>query len=624
MNSTIEEYVGFNPYVAGYSEANLFVTAGRGSVSPLPGTVMGIGAFYFPPVSGRFFQLEYKLSVCGGHGGTIADRGRSEHYAPAQVMLQSCRWLPWGYHRKGLFHKTVHGRLVSFQVESELIAPADGDGVLVRLTFHSQTSLDLEISPQLRNDVNAFGVCPPQAWNYEPPSAQALLWSEGPKRWRTDGCTLSMVGSANMSATENGWKVSIKSGEPTTVTVGFSLEGSGLKPFSDQLDAHANSARHYWNDQARKVDLTAIPDRYHALYWRGWVTAMTARWCRETFIAKPYYASEGIDGGAVCSYLWDLSYSSHFLASLEGTSLSTLIESYLNPNSFFRGYSVSPFGGEWLGVFYAFQPYALTKIVEDYVTATRDYQWLNKTIPSGESVIGTLERIVLKFDQKYATSCGLLDFGHNRHLIELQVADYEGIVPNPNFEHAWTLAALERLRGKAGLAPNPALSARAQSLLSLCQAQFWNGEQGWYFPDNAKQTIWSIQILSALRLGVFPKECVAIMAKHLLSPRFLGTHGLYSIAKDDRWHFTLFDADWGGGGCFTGHTAIILEGLAHYGLRAEAESILERLQWWVTELPYIPQSTLADAPRLHGRVNAVAGAGICQALRTLYPLKPEG
>jgi|GEM_PF-2211678 len=609
--------VGFDPYAADYPEEHLFTFSGRGSVAPLPGTVMGIGAFYFPPVSGRGFRLSYDLAVTEPPG-RITDSGRGEHYAPAQVLLQGCHWLPWGYRRRGLFHQRIGGKLISFRVESELIAPSSGDGVLLRLEFEVLSRLELEILPRLPDENGAFGICPPAAWNYAPPSARALLWSEGPKRWRVDGCTLTLLGSG-MSETGSGWRVALEEGRKTSVLVGFSLEGKGLSPLEGDLEAHAASAREYWVREAAKVDARGVPEKYQGLFWRGWVTAMTARWERENFVASPYYASEGIDGGALCSYLWDLSYPSRFLAGLEGRALAGLIEAYLQPESFFQGYAISPIGGEWLGVFYAFQPYALTRIVSDYVEATGDHAWLDRTLGNGKTVFDNLETIIGSFDERYRTREGLLDFGHNRHLIELQVADYEGVVPNPNFEHVWTWRALERLGRLAGREPRPDLLERAERLKAACEARFWQPEQGWYFPTGAGRPIWSIQVLSPLRLGLFPREAVEAMARHLVSPRFLGPYGLYSVARDDEWHFNLTDADWGGGGCFTGHIGIILEGLARYGMNEAAEAILERLLWWGSGLPYIPQSTLADRPRLHGRVNAVAGAAICQALRALYP-----
>jgi hypothetical protein len=294
-----------------------------------------------------------------------------------------------------------------------------------------------------------------------------------------------------------------------------------------------------------------------------------------------------------------------------------LIRRYLDAEAIFKGYSINPLDGRWLGVFYAFSPYALTRIVDDYVTATGDLGLAREAVP-------VLERILSAFDRRWRSRSGVLDFGNNRHLIELHTAGYQGLVPNPNFEHAWSLRALNRLRAAAGVPPVPELERRAAEILCACERLFWNRAAGWYFPaeQRVKAGVWSIQILSALRLGVFPEANVRRMAAHIRSGRFLGPFGLYSIAKDDAWHFTLNDVDWGGDGCFCGHTGIVVEGFARMGFRDTAERILDSIQWWA-DLPYIPQETRADAPDpSRGRPNLVSAGALCQALQVRAPARP--
>lgn len=621
-------HLSLDPIAQRFPQDRLYVFAGRGSVGIIPDTVMGIGPFYFPPISGKEFELSYRLMM-PDLGQGIGDSGRKEHYAPPQIMLQQIDWQPWRLLRRGIYHRRVGDQTVYLEVQSELTAPADADGVVMSLTLtlHSPARLRLSIQQEIRNPDRAFGRCADDAWNYEIPSAQGIIWPQGPCVWRTDGCQMNFLADPDLQPADRGWQMTLRSGAPRTIHLGFTLKGDGLMTLSKSPASHARSAHTYWTHLYQRMTrlvgerVGSLAADRRQLFLRAWATGMTCRWDRANFYAQPYYAAEGIDGGSICSYLWDFSYASEFLSQLEGRALRPLIQRYIDPRFFFDAYSLSPIGGHWLGVFYAFNPYALVRNVSDYVRVTDDRRWLAEPLRhlGRTSAIEAIESIVTTFDRRYRSNRGVLDFDHNRHLIELLTAGYEGLVPNPNFEHAWSLMEINRLRQAAGLKPRPAYARRAKALLQACERLFWNRRQGWYFPaaQRDRAGIWSIQILSALRLGLFPREHVQAMVRHLRDGRFLGPAGVYSIARDDHAHFTLNDVDWGGGGCFTGHVGILLEGLARYGLTEPMNDILDRIAWWGTQLPYIPQSARADAQAaFQDRPNAVAAAAICQALLT--------
>lgn len=561
----------FDPIRHSYPQRRLFAFSGRGSTGIVPNTVTGLGAFFFPPVAAKDFRFFHRLHL-PDFCATLGDSSEGTHYTPHRIMLQEIDWLPWRIRRRGIFHHHVGKKLVTLQVEHETIAPADCDGVLVKLTLQSPAALRVDVRPEMQNAAEAFGVCADTAWNYEVPAATGIVWSEGPHVWRTDGCTMRLLA--------DDWSVKLTAGQPVTLWFALSLEGNGLKPVNGSIARHAAAAEKYWRDLWTK---RPVVENHERLFYRCWLTTMTCRWLRENFIAQPYYSTSGIDGGALCCYLWDLSYTSKLIAGID--TLGPLVKRLAHPEKIFTGYSISPTNGEWLGVFYAFSPYSLVKILAD----------AGVKLP-------VAEKILLEFDRRYRSRAGILDFGNNRHLIELHTAGYEGIVPNPNFEHAWSLMPV-----------NP---TRAKKLLRACDRLFWNEREGWYFPAS-QEKVWSVQILSALRLGVFPRDRVARMATHFRDGRFLGPYGIYSIAQDDHLHFTLNDADWGGGGCYTGHTGIILEGFARYGMNDVVERILERIDWWGDRLPYVPQSTLSTAPECHGRSNLVAAGAVCQALLAL-------
>jgi hypothetical protein len=622
------QHLAFNPIGHGYPQQQLFAFAGRSSVSPLPDSVLGVGAFWMPPISGQNFGCRFKLRL-PDFDLSIGDSGLKEHYAPPQLLLQSIDYLPWAITRTGLFNRDIAGQHIIIQAASTLTPAADADALIVKidLTLRSSSTLKLEVAPELTHPADAFGPVVSSAWNYEPPSSQGIIWSEGPKRWRTDEYVLSFDCHAPKTAqspTPSGWAFTLKKDKTITLWMTINFQGTGLTPLTRSPESHAQSAHQWWQDRFTtftdkfSAPLEKLPPKQKLLAARSWATLMTTRWSRPNFIADPYYATSGIDGGSLCSYLWDHAYTSKITSALEGYALRPLIERYLaiTPERFFTGYSVSPIGDHWLGVFYAFNPYALTQILSDYITHTNDTSLLTATI-NGSVVLDRLESILAQFETRFAGRDGLLDFGHNRHLIELLTAGYEGLVPNPTLEHAWTLRQVNHLRAAAGLKPNPAYEKRAKHLIKACTTHFWNEKAGWFFPADQRDSAgtWSIQVLSALRLGVFTPKQVSRMAAHLIDGEFLAPHGLYSISRHDQHHFTLTDVDWGGAGCYAGHVGIVLEGLLKYNQHETAQRLLSRIDWWADAMPYIPQNARADSRFGHpGRPNITAAGAIAQAL----------
>ena len=60
---TTLQHLAFDPIAHGYPQEKLFAFAGRSSVSPLPNSVLGVGAFWMPPISGKNFGCRFKLRL---------------------------------------------------------------------------------------------------------------------------------------------------------------------------------------------------------------------------------------------------------------------------------------------------------------------------------------------------------------------------------------------------------------------------------------------------------------------------------------------------------------------------------------------------------------------------------
>ena len=87
------------------------------------------------------------------------------------------------------------------------------------------------------------------------------------------------------------------------------------------------------------------------------------------------------------------------------------------------------------------------------------------------------------------------------------------------------------------------------------------------------------------------------MLSHFTEEGFLAPYGLWSIARNDRTHWSREDCDWGGGGQYVGQTGRIAELLFTMNRPDIGFEVLARQARWVERFPYVRRLPRAAAPR---------------------------
>ncbi len=346
-------------------------------------------------------------------------------------------------------------------------------------------------------------------------------------------------------------------------------------------------------------------------YNRSVYSLMNSSWSVPgVLVSDPYFATGGLDGGALCSYLWDYAYSDKMLILADRNVAKRYIRFFYNMG-IDEHYAFTPVMAKSIGPRYAYNDYSFVKIVYDYICLTGDWSILEMQ-KSGKKLIDFLIELA---DRGVATGemPDLIDYGTNENLLELKKTKYEHYVPSPNAERVWVYRAvaeiLEEMGDPGGIASR--YRKKAAHLANLINEKLWNPVKGWYDlidSDGNKKTVWSVQIFDMLKTGVPDQAKIDILMRHLNEREFLGEYGVRSLSKWDPG-FDESDVDWGGPGTYIGDAPELITDLYRVGKVKEAENILFRILWWGTDLTYLPQAVYADRKdyRHNGRPNSIGG-----------------
>ncbi|HOK65917.1 MAG TPA: hypothetical protein PK054_00945 [Anaerohalosphaeraceae bacterium] len=399
----------------------------------------------------------------------------------------------------------------------------------------------------------------------------------------------------------------------------------------DQIEKEIEQAYQTWSEKvstlrSRLPVLITDNQALQKFYQRCLLTFLTTRWELEDFILNPWYAESGLDGGAVCNYLWGDAYLSKFFATADPQALRALLLASLKAD-YSQHYALHPLTGEGIGVGYSYNYYSMALLMHDYIALTGDASILQETIRGRPLLDVFLEYVFEKEDLTQPPV--LIDYGTNENLLELRRTQaYQHYTPSPNFERILNYQIMKQIYRWAGKESPIDFSVRTQQLQSVILDTLWDKTDQWFvsLDSNRKpQTCYSIQIFDLLRADLVRGRQAEAIVQRLNENEFLSQWGVHSLSKMDKGYDPT-DIDWGGPGVYAGDAPELAADLLSAGFTRKGIDVLQRILWW-NAFPYIPQAVRADSRdyRRDGRANVIAAlAGAQTVVWGLFGIRMEG
>jgi len=398
----------------------------------------------------------------------------------------------------------------------------------------------------------------------------------------------------------------------------------------------------------KSVPVLVHPDpRVIRFYRHAAAQLLWARWkLGEVLALDPWYSTSGRDSGALNAYAWDLQYAALPMALLDPAAMRALLVA-LPAAPLSRHFSIEPLRGAGLGPFYAYNSYAYTAALDEYLRRTGDWEIL-QAVSGGKTILKWLMELAEWGElDRDPDGNGLLDCGNDKNILELKKTGngygYINEVPSPNGERSWvydTVADyLEHLSAPRYQLQIWRFRERAGRVRRALNDVLWLEEAGWYGArqrDGVVVPVYSIQIFDLLRFpGLVPAARATRIASHLNTEEFLGPWGVRSMSIRDRL-FDYNDHDWAGPMTYAGDAPQLVADLFGAGFEREAMDALERILWWPEHMAVYPQGIANDdysfrypeAKQFGGRIsagrsNVIAGCtGMDAVIRGLFGVDP--
>jgi hypothetical protein len=633
----------------------------RGSTSFRPRTVTGLKAMIYPPVNlsdpqvspplglseSGFFNLSFREDQTGTLIQDIQDEFGDPLYldqklksanrmgpvytedeASSILLTQDAQWWPHCYVRTGLFNRRLANRLISFGIECRVFLSNVADEIYEEIDLHNRA-----------DELLALTVIPDQPRPAGQPSNGHTGKGEAsstrrPRFLREEGdFTLEVVSDLGPASTD-GWHIAI----PPKGSVTFRI-ALRIRPKTDAATAgfhapdlrervHATIASHLDELEAASSRLPQIHTANGPLdefYKRSILSVLSCRRVRENFCVQPFYDLGFSRGAAVA---WDTSFSSRLLAQLDPQGLLGMIEAFLRSGGALHSTYLS-----WTGKssgWYAQSPFALMRMVDDYMCLTGDLAVLDKQI-AGTSVLDYLKQAGQEFLRHYCRPDGMIDIGGGTgKMLEIRTIGYEHGVATINalaVDYFLQLGQWCAARNDPDTQTFEAASRKTHAALN----QLWDEASGWYgnlYPDGNLHQVYSYHLFDMLATSAVLPERKRRMAEWVREGEFLAPYGMYSIALSDRAHWDMEDCDWGGGGQYVGQPLKTAETLFDLGEADRAWQILSRCTQWVERFPYFPQTIFGDnlalaEHQIDWPLQISSGAGAQAIVAGVFGLKPH-
>jgi hypothetical protein len=566
---------------------------------------LGFAGIYAPPVAAG--HLAVKVQLDG-----------------QDVAVQQARWLPSEFQIKGLTSQaTVLATL------TPLIGR--GGAVMSVCCISPQTGL-VPVTVSLTGDVEWVESA---GWGFAVNthrSVSTIQAGQGPGELVVNGpkasarlCTTLVQAQASTAAIHGLAPVGPKV-RPWYIVLTL---GAGDQPPAAPDPAGAvERAREYWLKKLKEIHSrlprleTDDPDLC-AWYDRSLLTLLTCRCEGPGYLVSPWYATGSLDGGAVCSYLWDFGFSAAGLALADPEGFRAMFLAMLSLD-LGKCYALTPFDGSPAGPWYAYNSYSAVRALDAYITWTGNASILKQPIPNRSQTLAgpvdvfTAVKNIAFLKDDLSQPPELIDYGGNSNLLELdRTQNYTHMVPSPNGERYWMYRTMARLGALAGH-PMPELQLRAEPFRKLFLKRFWQPGVRWFAsldPKGQPRLAYSIQVFNLLRTGILGSTQVEGLLSHLNEREFLSQCGPHSLSKLDPGYDET-DIDFGGPGTYIGSAPELVNDLYSVGRDREAAEVLGRIRWWGMQFPYYPQAVLAAKRdyRHDGLANEISGIVAAQCI----------
>jgi hypothetical protein len=586
---------------------HLWVNSGRTTVQPLERTAAGVGAFYSPPIAAHGVKLSVTVVVDGKL--VVTDTG-SWGKGDVGMLFQGGTWLPDRIERRGTWHHLVDGRIRSLALASTLVPMASCAGYVLRLaiTNRSDRAVSLRVHPRL--EPGMVELRPLSAWVFGLPRAGDMLVETGPGRFRGHGIEIRVAADEAEAVVGPGEALL----RDIVVTAAPAQAGAPQR----EAGAAAAEASSAWRSRmerftARLPSVSSTIPGLADYYKRSVASGLVCIWEDPHFVTSPFLATSGMDGGAICTYLWDLGgYVPGAATLLLGEDIVPVARSLARvPLEDF--FAVTP-DGTPTGTGYSYSVFSFLSLA-----------WsISCLLGPREDLYREARRLFELAESRLPRRGELLDYGTQRNMLEMRGTGWEHVVASPNAERAWCLERLADLGehfGAIDAQEARGLRAAAARIRAAIRADLWDASARWFrsiFPDGHVEIVHSVQAYDALRAGACDAEMEAALLERLEDGAFLGEYGVSSVSRTDPVHYETNDPDWSGAGAYTGDPPALALTLYERGHAALAWDVLRRLFWMGRHLPYFPQEHRCDVPQTLGHKRANCIAGLCGAETVIF------
>ena len=624
-----------------FSDNQLRLFNGRGCIYVKQNSLTGMHSVKFPPID--IEQYQFRLDFRDENNRILMQDNIPELWDdwkekksgydplgvnfragyPFAILSQNEYWKPNSYYREGTYHKKVGKDLVSFAIQTETVVSGSKDEIYleVRLTNRSDKPLSLTMIPV-------------QLIRYED---ESILGNDKIYRRISPFVLQNSLYRISLSSdlkeySEDGWKWVIpeKSSKTSRFTIQLQQQGKEQpKRYLAEIEKRMSEAKETTQKRlqcvAEKLPVIQTENkRLDEFYKRCILTVSECKWERENFITNPFWSS----GSWVYTVPWDICFLSDMMCMMSPESMRETIEL-----TFKQGDLVCTYMG-WDGCapgeFYIMQPFSLKLMIDAYMCQTGDTEFINKKI-SGKTLLSWMKDWGELLQNNYTSkTSGMLDIGNDTEaLVEIRTDGFDHVVPVLNglaIEYYKWLALWCK---KFNDADNSKYSKRAMDLEKRFHANLWNAENRWFdnlYPDGGRKSVYSNLLFDLIGTDVLTGEERLGLLSHLNDNEFLGPYSIYSMSRQDREHWDRVDADWGGGGSYTGTAIQLVRNLYQSGFGQMAWTILSRFTQYAEHFPYISQNYRADElfqDESSQPMEICAGSGVDAIVFGLFGLSPN-